>query len=456
MINMMSQFCSYLKYNGFSVSPAALQNAVASLEWIDLLNRRQFYAALECSLVQFEKEREKFEKLFNKFFGNSTPIELESEDNMFRLQVEEFTRQMRDAGDYVSHILADYIEGNVIGVMENVGDEPLFRIIYDETGAGIGMSKEEVRLEIIKRINLLIDKAEDFSAVSFHMPRRKREVLSEFLKQHLMEVAALIKQEALPSFGRQHLLPWEKQRTITNISFDRLTLEEKEQVKEEVERIAQKLKDALSRQKKRALHGHIDIKNTIRSSMKFGGIPFKIRMKEPNRKKGKIVALCDISLSVAFAAQFMLLLIYRLQNRFSKIRSFIFIRHTYEISNYFSKYPLETALQKAISINHIGMGQLTNYATAFKSFLDKFSNAITKDTTVIILGDAVNNHNDPKPEYLQEITDKAARTIWLNPEEEEHWYTPSSAMMDYKPMCTQVVECATIDQLSEFTRNLIL
>ncbi|MCP4754409.1 MAG: VWA containing CoxE family protein, partial [Proteobacteria bacterium] len=63
---------------------------------------------------------------------------------------------------------------------------------------------------------------------------------------------------------------------------------------------------------------------------------------------------------------------------------------------------------------------------------------------------------DPQVEYFREMTEKALRTIWLNPEEEEYWYSSGSVIMDYKPFCTQVVECATIDQLSEFARNLVL
>lgn len=73
-----------------------------------------------------------------------------------------------------------------------------------------------------------------------------------------------------------------------------------------------------------------------------------------------------------------------------------------------------------------------------------------------ILGDALNNGVDPQVEYLKEMADKAARTIWLNPEEEKYWYSSGSAIRDYKPYCTQVVECATIEQLSDFARNLVL
>jgi len=456
MISMMLQFSNYLKFEGFTVSTAALQNAITSLNWINPLHKQQFFAALEACLVQNTVDRERFKKHFKRFFEDRSPLEFEHEDATFRIQVAEFVKEVRNEHDYVGRVIADYIEGDVIGLMENVGDEIPFRPVYTDVTSGSGMSKEDVRKAIIKRINYLVDAAEDFAAVSYHMPREKREALSAFLKEHLKEAASLIKQDSFKKHGRRHLMPWERQRTISTISFDKLTLAEHEKVTGEVEKIAQKLKDTLSRKKKKASRGHIDIKNTIRSSMKYGGIPFNIKMKSPSPKKGKIVALCDISMSVAFAAQFMLLLLYRLQNRFSKIRSFVFIRNSFEVSHFFTKHPLEVALQKAVQKHNIGMGQLTNYASAFKSFLDTYPHVINKDTTLLIMGDGLNNHNDAKVEYLKQMTEKAARTIWLNPEEQQYWYSPSSVIAEYEPLCTQMVECATIDQLSDFARNLVL
>ncbi|MCP4752156.1 MAG: VWA domain-containing protein [Proteobacteria bacterium] len=456
MISMMRQFANYMRFHDMTVSPPALHNAIAALEWIDPLETSQFYSALESCLVQKMDDRERFRSIFDMFFIDKTPIEFEHEDSVFRLQVEEFTNGMRKDGDYIAHILADYIEGDVTGVMQNIGDQPGFRVVQDEVASGLGMSKDEVRKEILEQITVLVDRVDDFAAASLHMAREKREALSDFLREHLQEAANLVEQKPIHKDTSRHLMPWEKKRTISSISFDKLTLNEQEKVKDEVEKIAQKLKDALSRQKKKARRGHIDIKNTIRSSMKFGGIPFNVKRKVPNRRKGKIIAICDISMSVAFAAQFMLLLLYRLQNRFSKIRSFVFIRNTFEVSPLFGMYPLETALQKAIKRYNIGMGQLTNYGNAFKSFLDTYPTAITKDTTLLILGDGMNNHNDPQVKCLKEMAAKAVRTIWLNPEEEKYWYSPSSAISDYAPICTQMVECATIDQLSEFAKNLVL
>ncbi len=233
-------------------------------------------------------------------------------------------------------------------------------------------------------------------------------------------------------------------------------MKEREQVKEAVEKLAQKLKDALTCRKKRSRRGSLDIKNTIRSSLRYGGVPFDFRRRVHHRKKRKIVALCDISMSVAYQAHLLLLLLYRLQDRFSKMRSFVFVRNTYEISYYFKENSLESALEKAVRQHRIGLGQLTNYGIAFKTFLDSYSSALTKDTTLIILGDGENNWNNPKVEYLRQITEKVRRTIWLNPEEEKYWYNQTNVIMKYKPYCDELVECGTLEQLSDFVGNLVI
>ena len=81
-------------------------------------------------------------------------------------------------------------------------------------------------------VSPLMRAAEDFAAASFHMPKDKREALSDFLIQHLKEAASLIKQEPIKKHGRQKLMPWEKQRTISTISFDKMTLDEQERFSE--------------------------------------------------------------------------------------------------------------------------------------------------------------------------------------------------------------------------------
>ncbi|OGG93912.1 MAG: hypothetical protein A2527_09930 [Candidatus Lambdaproteobacteria bacterium RIFOXYD2_FULL_50_16] len=457
MISVVHEFVYALKSEGMEVATNSLHQAIEALTWIDLLDRDQFQAALQASLVTDQADLEVFEQTFFRFFVSQQPAVQAGEGRLFKAALKEFADQLREIGDPANHILADYIEGDARELVARLGVEPTEP---DHQPAQAGEyakdSKKIDKRKMRERVRLLIELAEDFSTRRFSLSKSKRVKLGDYLRTKLEEAARLLDEEKKKTRGRRHILPWEKKRTLSRISFNQLTEAEISRVKEEVERLAQKLNDSLSKQRRQAARGHMDLKRTLRESMRWGGVPFKIKKKAPAKKKGKVVAICDISSSVSYAAQFMTLLLYRLQNRFSKIRSFVFIRQTYEVSRYFEAWPMEKALIKATSDHKIGMGQPSNYGVAFKSFNAQFENVLTKDTTVLILGDGQNNFNDPMVLELEKIKKKVRRVIWLNPEEERFWYTQSNATRHYRPYLDDLVECATLDQLAEFTKNLVL
>jgi uncharacterized protein len=457
MISMMLQFSSFLRFKGLTVSTSSVLNSISALQLVNMMDKDQVFYALQGCLIQKPEDRIKFKEFFYRFFEDKTPIEYETLDSVTRLEVQEFAEMLRKDNDKIHDILADYLEGDINGLMENMNlSETSIYAEGTDVVEGINELSTWNQKKILQKMAGLKDKIQDFTAAQYHMSREKREELNQYLREHLEETADILQKKSLKKSTQGHLMPWEKQRTISTIAFDKLSIKEHEKIKDDVEKLAQKFKDALTQQKKRSRKGQLDVKNTLRSSMKFGGIPFDVRRKVPARKKGKIVAFCDISMSVAYAAHLMLQFLYRLQDRFSRIRSFIFIRNAYEISHFFNEHSMEIALEKAVKEHHIGLGQLTNYGQAFKSFTDTYSSSLTKDTTLIILGDGQNNQNDPKVEFFKDITEKVARTIWLNPEEEKYWYTQTNVTLKYKPYCDDLVECATLDQLSTFVRNLVI
>ena len=111
-----------------------------------------------------------------------------------------------------------------------------------------------------------------------------------------------------------------------------ITPEEIKEMRELIKRFGQKLKNRISLRKKRVKHGGIDIKRTLRTSLQYGGVPFKIFHKDRKIDRPQLVVLCDISGSVNQYSRFMLLLTYTLQGLFSKVRTFAFISNMVEIT----------------------------------------------------------------------------------------------------------------------------
>ncbi len=461
MIFLVREFCNALKQEGLMVPTPSLNFALEAVSHIDPLSPLQFRSALEAALVQRAAERELFEQVFHRFFIEQQPLVYATENQLFKANLKDFTQEIKKEGTAVNHILADYLEGDARALLEELyiegvePDQPVPLEEFKEQKKAASKLNSRKREQLRNRVKVLIELAEDFSARSFHLQREKREKLADYLRQRLLEALEMLEKQSQPK-GRRNLMPWEKKRTLSTLSFAQLTEREAQRVKEEVEVLAHKLQDSLSRKRRKANQGHMDIKKTLREATPYGGIPFQLHWKKPAKTKGKIVALCDISSSVSYAAQFMVLLLYKLQNRFSKIRTFVFVRQSYEITRFFESYPLEQAMLRALKEYKIGMGQPSNYGLSFQSFRAKWEQILTPDTTLLILGDGQNNFNEPQVEHFEALTKKAARTIWLNPEEEKFWYSASNSIRHYQPFCDELVECATLDQLTEFTRSLVL
>jgi len=72
---------------------------------------------------------------------------------------------------------------------------------------------------------------------------------------------------------------------------------------------------------------------------------------------------------------------------------------------------------------------------------------VTNKTTLLILGDARNNYNDPETGILRLLHERSKRVIWLNPEPPSFWGTGDSEMKRYLPYCSLVRECSTVNHL---------
>ena len=70
-------------------------------------------------------------------------------------------------------------------------------------------------------------------------------------------------------------------------------------------------------------------------AVSYGGVPAEPKFKYPRPAKPELMVVADISGSVAAFARFTLMLVYAIQNQFSKVRSFVFIDGIDEVTDYF-------------------------------------------------------------------------------------------------------------------------
>ena len=219
-----------------------------------------------------------------------------------------------------------------------------------------------------------------------------------------------------------------------------------------VRQMAKKLAARYAKTRRRRLRGQLDVRRTLRRNMGWGGIPFVTVWKQKRIEKPRVMVLCDVSGSVAAMSQFLLMFLYALNEALSDIRSFAYSGSLIEVSDILEKEPIEQAIQKIMEA--IGFGS-SNYGNAFADFEEGWMQHVTNKTTVIILGDARGNNNDPRTDILARLSQRSKRIIWLNPEYRTMWGTGDSDMDRYTPYCNLVTMCSTIRQLERAISDIL-
>jgi len=248
-----------------------------------------------------------------------------------------------------------------------------------------------------------------------------------------------------------------RRETLLEKSFYHLSEEEIRRMREVVERLAQKIKNILSIRRRRLNKGKLDLHQTLRRNMPHGGIPFELVFKQRKKDRPKLVILCDVSSSVANVSRFMLQFCYSLQEAFSKIRCFVFVSELGEVTHVMQEGDINEAIEDALEGGDvINVYTRSNFGYAFHHFWQNHLAAVDNKTTVLILGDARNNYNDPRAWCLRDVFNKAKNVVWLNPESPSAWGFGDSVMDKYRPYVDIAEEVRNLRQLAGVIDKLVL
>jgi uncharacterized protein len=257
--------------------------------------------------------------------------------------------------------------------------------------------------------------------------------------------------QALLLYGREETENL-RNEILRNAPLSRIEPRQVEQMRRLIRQIARRLRERYSKPRKRQRRGHLDVRRTIRRNAAWGGVPFLTAWKRRHRDRPKIVALCDVSGSVARVSDFFLLLIHSLHEVVSDVRSFAFSGHLMEVSSILESKTPEEAMAEIMS--KVGFGS-SDYGSSFADFEKQWMSSITQQTTVIVLGDARSNNLDPRADILRRIGERSKRLVWLNPESRMAWGFGDSEMPRYQTFCTVVRQCATAQQLERAVADIV-
>ncbi len=270
---------------------------------------------------------------------------------------------------------------------------------------------------------------------------------TEALRENVREAVS----QALLLYGREEAENL-RNEILRNAPLSRIEPRQIEQMRALIRQIARRLRERYSKPRKRQRRGHLDVRRTIRRNAAWGGVPFLTAWKRRKRDRPKIVALCDVSGSVARVSDFFLLLIHSLHEVVSDVRSFAFSGHLIEVSEILESKTAEEAMAEIMS--KVGFGS-SDYGGSFADFERQWMECVTPQTTVIVLGDARSNNLDPGADIVRRIAERSKRLVWLNPEGRMTWGWGDSEMPRYQTFCNVVRQCATAQQLERAVSDIV-
>ena len=219
---------------------------------------------------------------------------------------------------------------------------------------------------------------------------------------------------------------------------DRIGEHERAELEDSLRRLARTLHGALTHRRRTAAAGRVDPGQTMRRNMRFDGVPFMPVTVRRSEDRPRLVVLADVSLSVRATSRFTLNLVHGLQDLFTQVRSFVFVADVAETTELFRDHPSEKALGLIFGGDVIDMSANSDYGSVFGDFLAEHASAVTRRTTVLVLGDGRNNAKDANLTAFEEITRRARETVWLTPEPRFSWGLGSCDLPSYAEFCDRV------------------
>ena len=447
------EFVGALRSKGIPAGTSETVDAAAIIEVLGMSQRTQLREGLASALVRRGGQREVFDQTFDIYFPASAgvPQAARDIDDHFDLQ---------DLRDLLANVLADDDSSALERVAEIAVDS--LGAVGDGGGTTGGWSAYQT-LERLQPQTLLIGvlairqgngRGSGQGAGDRFADRLERDEVRQDIERFRTLVGSEARRRTAELRGRERVTRHAVRPSSDRIDFLSANQQQLQQLRLTVRPLSRKLATKLAAKRKRKNRGKIDIRRTLRRSMSTGGVPMRPVYANPHPSRPEIVLLCDVSGSVSGFSNFTMLLVQALSDQFSKIRVFAFVNAMAEVTDLvrFGADDLSGRIAREARLTKWHTS--SDYGEAFGDFAADSLESIGPRTTVLILGDARNNNQDPNFGALHQISQRAKRTFWLNPENAMRWGLGDSVATEYANV-VHMYECCNIDQLTRFITRLL-
>jgi uncharacterized protein with von Willebrand factor type A (vWA) domain len=199
--------------------------------------------------------------------------------------------------------------------------------------------------------------------------------------------------------------------------FAQMTAAEIAAAKDAIKRLVFGFDDVRTRRLTPNPHGHrIDMRRTLRSSLKVGGAVIDLKYRGPKIKQPPVVALLDISGSMSQYTRLFLHFIHAVTDSRKRVSTFLFGTRLTNVTRALRERDPDEALA-ACSASVLDWSGGTRIATSLAAFNKQWSRRVlTQGAVVLLFTDGLERDPDERLGFeIDRLHRSCRRLIWLNP-----------------------------------------
>jgi len=477
VLDLLAGFVQELRNAGLPVSLTENLDAMEAVQHIPIEDRDAFKYALGATLVKNSAHWRSFETVFEVYFSLRGPEYklVEDSDDALEEMWREMQEQMRQGDgrgssggmdaltpEEIAQMLMQALLNGDQAMMRALAKQSVQRFAGMEPGRPVGGTYYLYRtlrnLDLDSMLQKLMDasREEVGGELTALEERLERDEYQSRIEDFKKEIEAEIRRRLVADRGAEAMAKTLRKPLPEDVEFMHASRDEMQLLKKSLYPLTRKLAARLARKRRHGRKGPLDFRNTVRHSLSYGGVPADPKFKFPRPAKPELMVVADISGSVAAFARFTLMLVYAIQNQFSKVRSFVFIDGLDEVTDFFKgTEDITEAIHRVnTEADVVWVDGHSDYGHAFEVFWERFGKDVGPKTTVLLLGDARNNYHASQAWVVKEIRQKARHVYWLNPEPRSYWNTGDSIVGEYGNFTDGTYECRNLRQLESFVEKL--
>lgn len=457
MDQRMVEFIRALRAAGVRISVSESQDAMFGVNEVGIINIDHFKDSLKATLVKEHRDQPKFDYFFPLFFSSNQPPLEDIMDNLTPEQqqmLQQALESLMGDMDALRDMLQQLLDGQPFSQeqLEQMGQQsglPNGDEMYQRAWFERRMQRQAQMNSMERMIAQLMEELAEMG-----MSEEALAELEQMLRDNLEGLSDQISQFVGATLAEQMAQREpEKKPDLLDVPFQRLNQHDIDNIRDEIRRLAAKLRSRASLRQRKHKTGQFDPRKTIRQNMRYGGVPIEMKYRKKH-KKPKLVLICDLSTSMRYMVEFLMTLVYELSDHVQKTSSFIFIDDMVDVSMDLEQMDSQDAVAKVLQENPPGYYS-TDLGNSLNTFAQNHYSTIDSRTTVIILGDGRNNYNNPRLDIHGDMQRKARRLFWFCPEPQGQWGTGDSDMWEYAGQADGVYRIRNLRDLANAVDSII-